>query len=181
MDNELKIILQAEVENQSYEEIKEKLRELKEGFSEIKIKIMEDGNFSENLSKLSKNLELLTTKLSSLSDEQLKGLNKVGEQAKKNAETTAKASKIEEKSIENLIGKNYKLIKTQKMLNELGIEIGKSNIYESKNEGKRLKTKVDTKTQQEVPVSLNVDEKKIEKEIELYKKARKEISQIEPS
>ena len=133
MDDILKIILKADLEDSSLESIMQKLTKLKTDFSTIKIKITEEGNFAENINKLMKNLDTLNGKMSEQTEKQIASLDKLAEQHRENAELISKYNKEKINETNKLIQSEENLLKVKTKYNEAGKVEGTSKTYGNKN------------------------------------------------
>jgi TP901 family phage tail tape measure protein len=173
MDDSLKIILSASLEEGSITEIRTKLEKLKKDFKNIKIKLELQGNVTSLIEKLMKNIEALNTKLSKLTDQQLKDLKKVGEQAEKNAEAIKGQEQAKPKKVAD---DDKNLLKTRTKYNtETGEPVEQTKTYGDKFNKRTVAKNLETgETLSDIE---NIENEKIRKEAEKRDKLLKEFLQ----
>lgn len=116
MEDALKIILSAELENSSWENLVEKINKLKGSLNNIKIKIVEEGNFSQNIQKLTENLEALNRTLKELSDRQSDVFKNIRDESQKSSQQVREDLKNEEKQTKELTEATEQLLKTRQKM-----------------------------------------------------------------
>lgn len=174
----LKIILEATLDKDSLQDIKDKLELLKNSVDDIKIKIVADGNFAKIVENLSKNLEALNQNLSKLTEKQLKALREVGEQSKKNANETQEQQEKQKKNNEKIKRQEEDLLRNKIKYNEAGKPVQQTKVYaEGGDRNKKRTVTTDLETGDEIGNSLDIANEKIRKANEKRKELIKEYAQ----
>jgi len=177
MDDALKIILTADLDDSSYKNITEKIEKIKNSVKEIKIKIIDEGNFVEQLSKLAQNIDMLNKKMEDLNKDTLKRLEK--EQKKRE-----EIAKLQAKQYEDAIKNNEKLkkmeaddlLKKETKYDAGGNVVGQTRVYGDD----KYQTKMSFGSEGEVIGRKDLENtKKIRQEAERYKEVQDLISQLE--
>ena len=129
IEDSLKIILTASLDDESYQSIIEKIEGIRDSVKDIKIKIVEEGNFSQVLDKLVENIDALNKKMEDYNKTVAKGLEDERKQRESNAEFNQKEYEKQVKQNENLKKQRGELQQTETKLDAGGKVLGQTRIY----------------------------------------------------
>ena len=129
IEDSLKIILTASLDDESYQSIIEKIEGIRDSVKDIKIKIVEEGNFSQVLDKLVENIDALNKKMEDYNKTVVKGLDEERKKRESNAEFNQREYEKQVKQNENLTKQRGDLQQTQTKLDAGGKVLGQTRVY----------------------------------------------------
>ena len=166
IEDSLKIILTASLDDESYQSILDKIEKIRGSVKDIKIKITEEGNFAQQLDKLIANIDTLNKKMDDYNKTVIKGLDDERKKKESNAQFDQKQYEEQLKQQEDLKKKRGEVQQTETKYDAGGKVLGQTKVYG------------DDKVKERV----TFDEKGLEttsKQVESQKKIREEAEKLE--